>query len=243
MKLGDKPYRTMSPSGRLTKTDPDDYIYHFPDRNAGIARALVRRLRPDAVPGRTMEDLVIARVDYGRLDRPNASTRIRLNSSVVRVKHLGTPGSAKEVEVTYTGPGGFQKVRVGHVILACWHRVIPYLTDELPAEQVEALNDQQKVPLMYNNIVLRNWQAWNRLKIDSLSVKGHFWSEIGLDFPVSMGAYRFVQNPNDPIVVHFGKVMADPGKSTREQSPKRAAQALRPQTPTHNSLHDRQTPT
>lgn len=218
MNLGDKPYRTMSPSGRLAKTDPDDYIYHFPDGNAGIARALVRRLRPDAVPGKTMEDLVTARVDYGRLDRPNASTRIRLNTSVVRVKHLGTPGSAREVEVTYTGPGGFQKVRAGHVVLACWHRVIPYLTDELPSEQVEALNDQQKVPLMYNNVVLRNWQAWNRLKIDSLSVKGHFWSEIGLDFPVSMGSYRFAQNPNEPIVVHFGKVMTDPGKSTREQS-------------------------
>jgi spermidine dehydrogenase len=218
MNLGDKPYRTMSPSGRLTKTDPDDYIYHFPDGNAGIARALVRRLRPDAVPGHSMEDLVTAKVEYGRLDRPNAPVRIRLNSSVVRVQHLGTPGSAKEVEVTYTGPGGLRKVRAGHVVLACWHRVIPYLTDELLPEQVEALNDQQKVPLMYTNVVLRNWRAWDRLKIASLEVKGHFWNEVGLDFPVSMGAYRFAQNPGEPIVVHFGKVMTDPGKSTREQS-------------------------
>ena len=29
MELGDKAYKTMSPSGRLAKTDPDDYIFHF----------------------------------------------------------------------------------------------------------------------------------------------------------------------------------------------------------------------
>jgi len=218
MDLGDKPYKTMSPSGRLTKTDPDDYIYHFPDGNAGIARALVRRMRPDVLPGHSMEDLVSAKVDYGRLDKPDSGVRIRLNASVVGVRHLGSPDSAKEVEITYASPKGLQSVRAGRVILACWHRVIPYLTDELPAQQVEALKDQQKVPLMYNNVVLRNWQAFNRLKIDSIEGKGHFWNEVLLDFPVSMGVYRFAQNPNEPIVVHFGKVMTDPGKPSREQA-------------------------
>ncbi len=39
MDLGDKAYKTMSPSGRLSLTDPDPYIFHFPDGNAGVARA------------------------------------------------------------------------------------------------------------------------------------------------------------------------------------------------------------
>ncbi len=51
MDLGDKPYKTMSPSGRLEKIDSDDYIYHFPDGNAGVARAMVRSLIPPALPG------------------------------------------------------------------------------------------------------------------------------------------------------------------------------------------------
>jgi spermidine dehydrogenase len=42
----------------------EPYIFHFPDGNAGIARALVRQLVPTAVPGSTMEDLVPALVDY-----------------------------------------------------------------------------------------------------------------------------------------------------------------------------------
>ena len=33
MDLGDAADPTMSPTGRLAYTDPDDYIYHFPDGN------------------------------------------------------------------------------------------------------------------------------------------------------------------------------------------------------------------
>jgi spermidine dehydrogenase len=59
--------------GKLDNEPPgrdEPYIFHFPDGNAGVARALVRHLIPQALPGTTMEDLVTARVDYDRLDRP-----------------------------------------------------------------------------------------------------------------------------------------------------------------------------
>ena len=42
----------------------EPYIFHFPDGNAGVARALVRALIPDALAGNTMEDLTIGKVDY-----------------------------------------------------------------------------------------------------------------------------------------------------------------------------------
>ncbi|MCH5376676.1 MAG: FAD-dependent oxidoreductase, partial [Planctomycetes bacterium] len=66
----------------------EPYIFHFPDGNAGIARALVRRLVPGAVPGPdTMENLTEARVDYDVLDRRDNRTRIRLHSTAVEVRH------------------------------------------------------------------------------------------------------------------------------------------------------------
>jgi spermidine dehydrogenase len=34
--LGETPHKSMSPSGRLVLTDPDPYIYHFPDGNARV---------------------------------------------------------------------------------------------------------------------------------------------------------------------------------------------------------------
>ena len=59
----------------------DPYIFHFPDGNASIARLLVRKLIPEAMPGSTMEDVVTAKADYSQLDKPNRKLNIRLNSS------------------------------------------------------------------------------------------------------------------------------------------------------------------
>ncbi|MBW8727698.1 MAG: NAD(P)-binding protein [Inquilinus limosus] len=218
MDLGDGVYPTMSPSGRLARTDPDEYIYHFPDGNAGIARALVRSLIPAAIPGSTMEDLVLAQADYGKLDVDGQPVRIRLSSTVVRVKHQGDPATAKAVDVSYVQDGKLRTVEAGHVVLACWHRVIPFLTDELAEAQVDALRDQQKVPLIYTNVLIRNWSAFSKLGIEGFESPGHFWSGAEIDFPVSMGGYSFADKPEDPVLLHLSKVPLQPGLSSREQS-------------------------
>lgn len=208
-----------SPSGRLVATDPDPYIYHFPDGNAGIARSLVRALIPNALPGTTMEDLVTTPVDYAQLDLADNPVRLRLNSTVTNVAHDGDPASADGVTVTYASADGtLHTVKAAHVVLACWHRVIPYITNELSADQEAALYDQQKVPLMYVNVVLKDWRAFDALKIDGFSAPGTFWGGADIDFPVSMGAYKFAQTPDDPIVLHLNKAMTDPGVPSREQA-------------------------
>jgi spermidine dehydrogenase len=219
MDLGETVSKYHSPSGRLGFTDPDPYIYHFPDGNAGIARHLVRALIPAALPGSTMEDQVIATVDYAQLDLPDNPVRIRLNSTVVKVAHDGDPASAQGVNITYVDASGrLSMVKAGHLVLACWHRVIPYLTDELPADQITALNDQQKVPLIYTNVLLKNWKALDELKIDGARARGNFWSGFEIDFPVSVGNYKFADAPEDPVILHLSKVMIEPGLSSREQA-------------------------
>src|SRR5205085_12292707 len=86
-------------TGEVTERPP--YFFHFPDGNASIARALVRSLIPGSTPGHSAEDIVTAKVDYGCLDKRGSPVRIRLNSTVVRVRHIGGVESAKEGEVTY----------------------------------------------------------------------------------------------------------------------------------------------
>lgn len=220
MGLGDNPYKTMSPSGRLALTDPDPYIFHFPDGNAGVARALLRALIPAALPGQGMENLATATAHYDKLDVAGDPVRLRLNSSVVKVKHDGHPASAASVTVTYVENGKLKSVSAGHVVLACWHRVIPYLTDELPAEQVNALNDQQKVPLIYTNVLLRDWRAFEKLGIDGFEMPSGFWHGAWIDFPVSMGDYKFAQEPGDPVLLHLSKVVVngEKGLSARDQA-------------------------
>src|SRR5207244_9498394 len=76
------------------------YTFHFPDGNASIARLLVNRLIPAAIPGRqTMETIVQAPIAYSRLDEKGAAVRIRLSSPVVRVEHDGAPARARGVPV------------------------------------------------------------------------------------------------------------------------------------------------
>ena len=206
MDLGDKPYKTMSPSGRLALTDPDEYIHHFPDGNASVARAFVRKLIPAAQFGTTMEDLFLQPVDYSKLDLPDSATRLRLNASVVRVKHNGPLESAGSVTVTYLEDGKMKTVETGHVVLACWHRVIPHITDELGEAQTEALNDQVKIPLIYTNVLIRNWQAFDTLKIGSFSAPKCFWDSVEIDYPVSSANYKFADKPSDPVLLHMSKM-------------------------------------
>ena len=206
MDLGEKPYRTMSPSGRLVLTDPDEYIHHFPDGNASVARALVRAMIPAAQPGSGMEELVLQPVDYSKLDEAGSPVRLRLNASVVRVKHDGPPESAQSVTLTYVEGGGLKTVQAGQVVLACWHRVIPHITDELAESQVEALNNQVKVPLVYANVLLSNWEAFDRLKIAGFKTVKGFWNFAEFDFPVSVGDYKFADKPSDPMLLHIIKL-------------------------------------
>lgn len=219
MDLGEAPHRTMSASARRYLTDPDPYIFHFPDGNAGVARALVRALIPAALRGRGMESLVMTPVDYDKLDRAGAQVRLRLSAPVVKVAHDGAPSSARSVTVTYVRDGRLETVQAGHVVLACWHRVIPHLTQELAPGQIEALNDQQKVPLVLANVLIRDWRSLARLGIRGFKSPSSFWHGATMDFPVSMGGYKFTRAPDDPALLTLVKVpLGARGLSPREQS-------------------------
>src|SRR5215472_6871117 len=86
----------------IPNDEADKYFFHFPDGNSTVARLLVRRLVPDAIPGNSLEDVIPARANYAQLDQPDSPVRIRLNSTVVRVEHAGNPATAKKVTLTYS---------------------------------------------------------------------------------------------------------------------------------------------
>ncbi|MEQ1900067.1 MAG: NAD(P)/FAD-dependent oxidoreductase [Devosia sp.] len=219
MDLGDAPDPANMPSARLLATDPDEYIYHFPDGNASVARALVRKLIPDAVPGSSIEDLVTGDIDFAALDVAANPVRLRLASSVVKVAHVGDPASATSVTLTYAEEGKLKTVSGGHVILACWHRVIPHITDELPEAQVAALNDQIKTPLVYANVLISNFESFARLGISGFRAVPGFWSGVTLDDPVSIGGYHCPQSASAPIVLHVWSIPGTgDGSSARDQS-------------------------
>ena len=218
MNLAPGPYWRMgfTAMGEATP-EKESYHFHFPDGNASIARALVRRLIPDAASGHTAEDIVTAKFDYGKLDRNNSPVQIRLSSTAVRVRHAGDPGSAKEVEISYAREKKVYNVRAKGAVLACWNMMIPYLCPELPDTQKEALRYGSKVPLVYSVVAVKNWKAFYTLGIQRVSAPGMYHTGVGLDQPVSIGDYKCSQTPDEPILLRMTRTPCIPGLSERDQ--------------------------
>ena len=197
--------------------DHEPYFFHFPDGNATLARLLVRRLIPATIPGKTVDDVVTARADYGRLDESGSPVRIRLESTVVRVRHVGEAGAAREVEVAYVRDSRLETARARRVVLACWNSVIPHIVPDLPKEQKEALAFAIKVPIVYTSVLLRDWKAWVKAGVHEMESPGSYWTDVNLNAPVRCGAYETSRRPEDPIVVHLMRAPGKPGLSSREQ--------------------------
>jgi spermidine dehydrogenase len=142
---------------------------------------------------------------------------LRLESTVARVAHRGSPEAARDVEVKYVRAGVLESVRASKVVLACWHTVIPHLCPELPQKQREALAYAVKVPLLYTNVLLRNWTAWKNLGVRGVYAPGGYHTSLNLDLPVSVGGYACPRSPEEPVVVHLTKTPCSPGLPAREQ--------------------------
>ncbi len=198
-------------------TPQERYHFHFPDGNASIARMLVRSLFPGSIPGNTAEDIVTANVNYARLDRNGSPVRMRLSSTVVGVRHIGDAASAKEVEVIYGRDKKAYTVRGKGIVLACWNMVIPYLCEELPAKQKEALHYGVKVPLVYTVVSIKNWTSFHKLGIRGASCPGMYHSSVNLDQPVNIGDYKCSHSPDEPILVRMLRTPCQPGLPAREQ--------------------------
>ncbi len=200
---------------------------HFPDGNATIARLLVRKLIPHAVPGHDVNDVVTSRVNYAQLDTTHAPVRIRLNSIAVRARHLGSPTSAAAVEVTYLRNGHAFTARGRGMVLAGYNIMIPYLCPELPEMQKAALHRLIKTPVVYTSVALRDWQAFERLKIYRVYAPGSYHSSFELNPNVDIGAYRSPRSPREPILVRMTRTPCKPGLSELDQHVAGRAELLR----------------
>ncbi|MGZ9737242.1 NAD(P)-binding protein [Pseudomonas sp. GNP012] len=203
----------ISEEARAEMEEP--YIYHFPDGNASLARLLVRSLIPAVATGHTMDDIVLAPFDYAKLDQAKAPVRIRLNSTAVSVRNVGSG-----VNVGYSRGGQLSQVRGKHCIMACYNMIIPYLLRDLPPEQSHALSQNVKFPLVYTKVVIRNWQSFQKLGVHEIYAATQPYSRIKLDYPVSMGGYDHPNDPTQPIGLHMVYVPTSPnsGMNARDQA-------------------------
>lgn len=183
----------------------EPYIYHFPDGNASIARLLVRKLIPRVARGNSMEDIVTAKFAYGELDQDRSPVRLHLSSTVVRLENAGS-----HVDVLYVRGESVRRVRCRNVIYAGYEMMLPYVCSDLPATQRKAVAANVKMPLVYVNVALRNWRPWVTRGVHSIINPTGFYCSLKLDYPVSLGDYRFARAPDEPILMHLVHVPRPP---------------------------------
>jgi spermidine dehydrogenase len=211
---GSAPHMGYTPSGYA---DGGSYKFHFPDGNASIARLLVPSLVPQAVPGSTVDDVVTARIDYGKLDRPEEIVHIRLGSLAVSVTNPASGDSPVAVEVVYSRMDRLYIARAKHCVLACWSMMIPYICPQLPARQKAALRYLVKVPLVYTNVALSNWRSFAALGVSAIHCPGSYHSSIRLNPVTDIGSYRSPRSPDEPMLVRMVRTPCFPGLAERDQ--------------------------
>ena len=183
--------------------EDNPYIHHFPDGNAGVARAIVKKLIPDIAKGRDAEELVLAKFHYTELDKSENTVRIRLNSTVVNVRHGGDPKSSSDVLLNYINDNKSYQVNAKSVVMACYNMIIPHIVSGLPENQAAALKLQGKSPMQYTSIGLKNWRAMKELGIGLAMSPGNMHQAVLMDFPVTMGGYEYTKTPDDPCAIQM----------------------------------------
>ena len=207
-----------SPGGTM-ETDP--YTFHFPDGNATLARLLVRSLIPGVAPGTGMDGILRARFDYDQLDRPGNEVSLRLGSTAVAIAN-----TRDGVDVLYAQGEALTRVSAGHAIYAGYAAMLPYICPELHGGQRHAIAEQVKAPLVYVNVAVRNWRAWAQRGIHNVCNPAGFYSQLKLDYPVSLGDYHCPTSPDEPMIVHLVHVPFPQGPVTSLSAAHRAARAM-----------------
>jgi spermidine dehydrogenase len=203
----------------------DEPSLSFPGGNDGIARHMVKTLIPDAIPGaNTLAAVCRNNIDFQALDRPGQSTRIRLNSTTVWVKHEGEPSKSNFVTIAYTRGNKVYRLKTRSVVMAggCWTTKL--VVRDLPSAQREAYDQFYRSPCMMANVALRNWRF-----LYKLGISGCQWFE-------GLGGFTAVRKvptfstdkktigPDSPVVLtlkvlfpHYGKPLQEQGNLGRAE--------------------------
>ena len=213
--LGEEEYKNKIREHAYILDEGDQYIHHFPDGNATIARLLVKKMIPDVGEGDNAEDIILSKFNYSELDKSGNRVRIRLNSTVVNVVHGGDPNSSSDVSVNFINGNKSFEVKGKGVVMACYNGMIPHIVPDIPSDQAAALKRMVKIPLQYTTVGLRNWKAMKEMGIGMAMSPGNMHQVVMMDFPISMGGYSFTKTPDDPCAIQmigcpFGETVGAP---------------------------------
>jgi len=209
--------------------DGDDALgdQMFPDGNTGFARLMVKTLIPDAFAGpRTVDGVWQNRVNFAALDRAGQPTRIRLNSTVVRVAHAGDPARAPHVVVTYAKNGRLYKVKARRVVMSGGSWTTKHIVSDLPASHREAYAQFYRSPCLMANIAVRDWRFLYKMGISGCRWFGGLGNYLSVRRMATIGNMSPTFGPDSPTALTIKVLFAKPGLPIGEQGSRGRAELL-----------------
>jgi len=144
--------------------------YKWPGGLSGFARHLVNALIPEAINGK---DIITSEIDYLALDRLENQIRIRLESTVVEVRHEGAPENADHVLIKYINGDNLFQLKAKSVIMAGGGYMTKNIVTDLPQEQKDAYDKFHYSPYMVANVWINNSRALDEL---NFGYSGGIWN-------------------------------------------------------------------
>jgi spermidine dehydrogenase len=190
----------------------------FPGGNSGMTRLIVKTLIPESIDGpRTMEAVWKNSVDFAALDRPGQPSRIRLQSTVVRVEHQGEPQKAGFVWVAYTQGGKLYRLKAKSVVMAGGGWITKHVVRDLDTERRNAYSQFLYAPYLVANVAVRNWNFLYKLGISGGEWFEGFGRYVDVRKMAKFGVDSPVAGPDEPTVLTFFVDFAKPGLPADEQ--------------------------
>ena len=196
----------------------DETDQMFPGGNTGIARLMVKALRPESIAGDgSMEAVCRNNINFAVLDQAGSPARIRLNSTAVWVKHDGDPDKSEFVSVVYTRGGKTYRVKARTAVMAGGGWTTRHVVRDLPQAQQDAYSQFYRSPCMMANVALRNWRF-----LYNMGMAGFRWFEgVGNYTEVRktalIGADAATISPDSPVVLPLKVLYSYPGLPAVDQ--------------------------
>ncbi len=94
------------------------------------------------------------------------------------------------------------------------------------ATSARALRGNIKAPLSYTKVAVHHWRPWVECGVHEITNPMGFFSRLKLDYPVSIGDYRFPSSPDEPMVLHLVHVPTVPNQDLPRREANRQARQL-----------------
>ncbi len=190
----------------------------FPGGNAGVARHMVKALNPDAIPGpATLENICRTNIRFSTLDRPGIPTRLRLEATIMSVRHDGPADRARFVNVVYLKGGKLYRVKARSVIMAGGSWTTKHIVRDLPETQSEAYAQFHRAPCLMANVALTNWRFLYRLGINGCQWFEGIGNYSAVRKTVTFGPEPATIDPDQPVILTLKILFSKPGLPLQSQ--------------------------